>query len=122
MTHRGTETPRTTRFSMSLGCAVIATALLAAQQQPPPAPNPAQGKYPYPVVRDQRGVVPPGPKLLPSPPLGDGPWIFQTTEANVRVSVVTKGFSHPYGLAILPDGTFLITERAGALRVVRKGV
>ena len=34
------------------------------------APNPAQQKYPYPVVRDLRGVVPPGPKPLPSPPLG----------------------------------------------------
>jgi glucose/arabinose dehydrogenase len=98
----------------------MAAAMLTAQQQP--APNPAQGKYPYPVVRDMRGVVPPGPKPLPSPPLGDGPWTFQTTEANIRVSVVTKGFSHPYGVAILPDGTFLITERAGGLRVVRNGV
>jgi glucose/arabinose dehydrogenase len=40
----------------------------------------------------------------------------------IRVSVVTKGFSHPYGLAFLPDGTVLISERAGALRVVRNGV
>ena len=122
--------------------ALVTAAVLTAQQQPaqqppppqpapqgagqrgqqPPAPNPMQDKYPYPVVRDQRGVVPPGPRLLPSPPLGDGPWMFQTTEANIRVSVVTKGFSHPYGLAILSDGTFLITERAGALRVVRNGV
>ena len=85
--------------------------------------NPAQRNYPYPVARDLRGVVPPGPRQLPSPPLGDGPWIFETTEATVRVSVVTKGFSHPYGLAILPDGaTMLISERAGDLRVVRNGV
>jgi len=59
-------------------------------------PNPVQQKYPYPVVRDLRGVVPPGPKPLPSPPLGAGPWTFQTTEAKMRVSVVTKGFSHPF--------------------------
>jgi glucose/arabinose dehydrogenase len=110
--------------ALSLGGAVVAAAVFAAQQQPQPtAPfGPAGMTYPYPVVRDMRGVVPPGPKPLPSPPLGDGPWRFQTTEANIRVSVVTKGFSHPYGLAILPDGTFLITERAGALRVVRNGV
>ncbi len=81
---------------------VVAVALIAAvsivagqQSGQTQTPNPAQKKYPYPVVRDLRGVVPPGPKPLPSPPLGAGPWTFQTTEAKVRVSVVTKGFSHP---------------------------
>jgi hypothetical protein len=44
------------------------------------APNPAQKKYPYPVVRDLRGVVPPGPRPIPSPPLGAGPWTFETTK------------------------------------------
>ncbi len=87
-----------------------------------PTANPQQ-KYPYPVVRDLKGVVPPGPRPIPSPPLGSGPWTFETTEAKIRVSVVTKGFSHPYGFTFLPDGaTILITERAGALRVVRSGV
>ena len=85
-------------------------------------PDPAARKYPYPVVRDLRGVVPPGPKPLPSPPLGSGPWTFQTAEAKMRVSVVTRGFSHPYGFAFLPGDVILITERAGALRVVRSGV
>ena len=121
-----------------LGVALLAGAAVTADQQQrpqqtqqtaaqgrgqqPAAPHPMQDKYPYPVVRDLRSVVPPGPKPLPSPPLGEGPWTFQTTEALIRVSVVTKGFSHPYGLAILPDGTFLISERAGNLRVVRGGV
>jgi glucose/arabinose dehydrogenase len=87
------------------------------------APNPVPQKYPYPVVRDLKGVIPPGPRPLPSPPLGAGPWTTQTTEAKIRVSVVTKGFSHPYGFTFLPDGTtILISERAGALRVVRNGV
>jgi glucose/arabinose dehydrogenase len=93
-----------------------AAGLLAQQQDPQPK------TYPYPTVRDQRGVVPPGPRLVPSPPLGAGPWTFQTTEANVRVSVVTRGFSHPYAVAFLPDNTILITERGGNLRVVRNGV
>ncbi|HEU4690096.1 MAG TPA: hypothetical protein VFS23_17115, partial [Vicinamibacterales bacterium] len=39
--------------------------------------GPAQ-KYPYPVVRDLKGVIPPGPRPLPSPPLGAGPWTVQT--------------------------------------------
>ena len=42
-------------------------------------------------------------------------------ERNVRI-VVTKGLSHPWGMAFLPDGAILITERAGRLRIVRNGV
>jgi len=105
------------------GALAIATVVARGQEtgSSQQAPNPAQQKYPYPVVRDLRGVVAPGPKPLPSPPLGAGPWMFQTTEAKIRVSVVTKGFSHPYGFAFLPDNVILISERGGALRVVRNG-
>ena len=57
------------------------------------------------------------------PPLGDGPFVFDTGEQHkIRVSVVTKGLSHPWSLAFLPDGNILITERAGRLRIVRNGV
>jgi aldose sugar dehydrogenase len=85
----------------------------------------ARKKYPYPEVRDMRGVVPPGPKVAPynSPPLGDGPFNFETYEQRkIRVSVVTKGLSHPWSLAFLPGGDMLITERVGRLRLVRNGV
>jgi glucose/arabinose dehydrogenase len=33
-----------------------------------------------------------------------------------------KGLSRPFALAFLPDGSMLVTERAGRLRVVRNGV
>lgn len=36
--------------------------------------------------------------------------------------VPMKGLVHPYGLAFLPDGGMLVTERAGRLRLVRNGV
>ena len=59
------------------------------------------------------------------PPLGDGPWVYETFERNmppVRVSVVTKGLSRPWSMAFLPDGGMLITERGGTVRVLRDGV
>ena len=40
----------------------------------------------------------------------------------IRVSVVTKGLSHPWSMAWLPNGDMLITERAGQLRIIRNGV
>src|SRR5215831_307764 len=59
-----------------------------------------------------------------APQLGDGPWTYDTYErgTRIRVSVVTKGLSHPWSLAFLPDGTMLVTERPGRLRVIHDGV
>ncbi len=57
-------------------------------------------------------------------PLGAGPWTYTTYEKNqkIRVSVVTKGLSHPWSLAFLPDGDVLITERPGRVRLLHNGV
>ena len=57
------------------------------------------------------------------PPLGSGPFEFETAEARkIRVTVVTRGLSHPWGLVFLPDGSLLVTERPGRLRVIRNGM
>lgn len=57
------------------------------------------------------------------PPLGDGPFVFDTGEQHkIRVVVLSKELSHPWSMAFLPDGGILITERAGRLRIFRNGV
>jgi glucose/arabinose dehydrogenase len=62
------------------------------------------------------------PLGIPVPPLGPGPWEFDTAERHrIRVSVVAR-LSHPWAIAFLPDGNMLVTERPGRLRVVRGGV
>src|SRR5258708_24542456 len=60
---------------------------------------------------------------VPAPPLGDGPFVFDTAEQHkVRVVVVTKGLANPWSFAFLPDGSILVTERGGTLRIIHHGV
>ena len=55
-------------------------------------------------------------------PLPTGPVVFDTAEQHkIRVVVVTKELSHPWGMAWLPNGDMLVTERAGRLRILRDG-
>src|SRR5579859_5835206 len=56
-------------------------------------------------------------------PLGPGPFVLDTAEQHkIRVTVVTKGLVHPWGLLFLPHGRLLVTERPGRIRIVRDGV
>jgi aldose sugar dehydrogenase len=60
---------------------------------------------------------------LTVPPLGPGPYVFDTAEQHrIRVTVLARGLSHPWAIAFLPDGSLLVTERPGRLRIVRNGV
>src|SRR5580693_7108297 len=60
---------------------------------------------------------------VPVPPLGAGPFVLDTAEQHkIRVTVVTKGLVHPWSLVFLPDGSMLVTERPGRIRVVRDGL
>jgi glucose/arabinose dehydrogenase len=58
----------------------------------------------------------------PTAALGSGPFIYHTLDASFRVDVIAKGLIHPWGMAFLPDGSILVTERPGRLRVIRNGV
>jgi glucose/arabinose dehydrogenase len=44
-----------------------------------------------------------------------------TAWAEIRVETVASGLAHPWSLAFLPDGSMLVTERNGGLRVIRDG-
>ena len=58
----------------------------------------------------------------PAPPaLPDGPWELRSETGMIHVSVHTKDLESPWGLAFLPDGDMLVTERPGRLRVIRDG-
>lgn len=63
------------------------------------------------------------PVSVPVPPLGAGPWIYETAEqSKIRVSIVTANLSNPWAMAFMPDGNILLTERPGRLRIIRDGV
>jgi glucose/arabinose dehydrogenase len=55
--------------------------------------------------------------LLPQPGLAEDKTI-ETKQGTLRVQQLAKGLDHPWGLAFLPDGRMLVTERSGNLRVV----
>ena len=71
----------------------------------------------------QQELLPGGPRpdRHVSPPLPAHAQTFETSEHRIRVSVVTQGLSHPWGMAFLPDGGMLVTETPGRLRLIRNG-
>ena len=44
--------------------------------------------------------------------------LSQPASGNYNIEIVAEGLEHPWSLAFLPDGTMLVTERAGRLRVI----
>ncbi|HTB18300.1 MAG TPA: PQQ-dependent sugar dehydrogenase [Bryobacteraceae bacterium] len=89
------------------GLTLIATAATAQQK----------------VQWDSKFNIPVAPTGLAHRPLPDHPVVFDTGEGqNIRVVVVTKALEYPWSAAFLPDGSMLVTERAGRLRIIRKGV
>lgn len=46
----------------------------------------------------------------------------QDSGVTLRIEVVAEGLETPWGIAVLPDGGYLVTERTGALRLVQNGV
>jgi len=57
-----------------------------------------------------------------SQPQGEAPRSPTPAAVNgpVRVETAARGLEHPWGLALLPDGRMLVTERPGRLRIVER--
>ena len=89
----------------------------------------AVGKLPSrlaPVLHSARSSLVPtlvaavaGAALALIPPASHGQAI-NTQEHVVRLVKVVEGLEYPWGLAFLPDGRMLVTERPGRLRIVGK--
>jgi glucose/arabinose dehydrogenase len=93
------------RFSGALAL-LLQTTLVSAQQ-----------KVPF-----QNGI-PVAPQGLAGRKLPNLPLTYDTGEGQrIRVVAVTRSLEYPWSLAFLPDGSMLVTERAGRLRVIRNGV
>jgi aldose sugar dehydrogenase len=91
--------------------AVVAFAIIAASQV-----GSGQQKVAF------SGGIPVAPLGLANKPLPHMPVEYDTGEGQkIRVVAVTRALEYPWALAFLPDGTALITERAGRLRVMRNG-
>lgn len=71
---------------------------------PVPAPVPAPAPAPVPIPAPPPVPVPPPPP--PGPP---------------RASTVTSSLSSPWGMAFLPDGRILVTQKGGAMRLLPAG-
>ena len=46
---------------------------------------------------------------------------IKTQKVEVKVETIATGLEHPWAVAVLPDGAYLVTERPGRMRVVRDG-
>lgn len=89
-------------FAVAAVCGLTAASLAAQQRQA--APVAADVKSPA----AKKG-------------LGAGPWTFETALYTVKVTRIAT-LDRPWSLAFLPDGSMLVTERPGRLRILRNGV
>src|SRR5262245_39513925 len=96
------------------------TLYLAAQQGPPGAAAPPAGRGGPPGGGPENGLNVRPPNAPDQKPAFSGQTRAPEEKLNVAFNVVTvtEGLVNPWGLAFLPDGKMLVTERPGRMRVV----
>ena len=55
------------------------------------------------------------------PPMDSSPKVFKTADYKIRVVTVAERLAYPYSFAFLPDGSILVSELQGRLRMIRDG-
>ena len=70
-------------------------------------------------LREARVTLRAAPPPKPSPI--DPAVVHTTTAHRVRVELVADGLSTPWGMAFLPDGRLIVSERNGSLRILEVG-
>ncbi|MBT9470624.1 MAG: PQQ-dependent sugar dehydrogenase [Pseudomonadota bacterium] len=68
-------------------------------------------------VRVEGANVKGAPRFVPSPV----DQVVKSEKQDFRIEVLTAGLDVPWGLAFLPDGRLLVTERTGRLRIIQNG-
>ena len=103
------------RRLLGIAAAPLLIAGLSAQQTPPAPRPPAQACA--------GGATDPSCNQIGTPrvPLPDSIVLETAEQPKIRVVTLTKELMHPWGLAFLPDGSMLVTERQGRLRIIRNG-
>ncbi|MBO9519815.1 MAG: PQQ-dependent sugar dehydrogenase [Porphyrobacter sp.] len=106
----------------AFGALLLAGTAQAQQAQPPAPPAPPPGPPPIPVCTPAVGQPvecrkPNAPDWTPAfAQQTRAPYAPSNTALNVEV--LAEGFVSPWGFAMLPDGRFLVTEKAGNMRLV----
>lgn len=59
--------------------------------------------------------------ILFASPMAFANQIFHSDKTEFQLKTVAEGLQHPWSLAFLPDGSQLVTERDGRLRLIRNG-
>jgi aldose sugar dehydrogenase len=59
--------------------------------------------------------------LEPVSPLAPPPQAAKVVKSGYKVVEIAKGLDHPWSMAFLPDGSMLVTERVGRLRLIKGG-
>jgi glucose/arabinose dehydrogenase len=85
-----------------IAVALVLGPTLCFSQQAPPAGRAAQA--------------------APAPPRDTSPQILDVQGGKIRVVTVASGLFHPWGLAFADANTILVTEKNGALRLIKDGV
>ena len=57
-----------------------------------------------------------------APPRDTSPQVLDVQGGKIRVVTVANGLFHPWGIAFADANTILVTEKNGALRMIRNGV